>query len=179
MRPNCIDEKDFKYSIPSDEDMVKRKRWMEKYVGLFQKKARLEEYDIKIDYLILYKVFIRIDKRKDYFQYFHSDDNQIMRISQDKEIALLAYWIVKYKPFRLKTVEQEESFFERYLCSINEMVASMLIVHYLCQVDQELINIFDSNRINLLIYDLLNRNISKSALIMYVESFLPLRNKNV
>ena len=50
------------------------------------------------DLTINEELLVRIDKRKDYFMIFH--DNTDM--NEIKEAALLAYWILKFKPFKLK-----------------------------------------------------------------------------
>ena len=167
-----IDEKDFKYQLPSDEWLIKRKRELEKFVAICKEKANLNEYEIEINYLLLHNVFIRVDERADYFKYFHSETKS-MTISQGKEAALEAYWIYKYKPFRLKSIAQEEEFYSLYKCTINEVIAAMLIIFFLCAEETKLKKYFNENKINTLIYDMFNRDISKEAMIMYVESFLP------
>ena len=171
MIPEKIDEKDFKYALPADEWFICRKREIEEFVKKCKNKAGLEGYEIEINYLLLSNVFIRIDERSDYYKYFHSKE-EVMRMSLEKEVALTAYWITKYKPFCLKNVEQEEDFYYTYKCSISEVLATMLIVFFLCKRDASLKKYFTEKKINTLLYDLFNRDISKEAMIMYVESFV-------
>lgn len=171
MKPACIDEKDFRYCLLSKQTIITNKRQMEAFVSKVQKDLSLNAYNIEINYPLLCTVFIRVDERADYFMYFHSRED-VMHMSRGKEIALLAFWITKYKPFRLQTQEQEADFFRNYRCSINEVIAVMLIVSYLCKEDATLKANFTEKRINTLIYDMFNRDISKEALIMYVESHL-------
>lgn len=56
----------------------------------------IEEVDVNEE--LLAELLVRIDKRKDYFMIFHDNTN----MNEIKEAALLAYWILKFKPFKLK-----------------------------------------------------------------------------
>lgn len=122
---------------------------------------------------MLCSVAIRVDERKDYYKYFHSTKEATMKISRSKEIALLAYWIVKYKPFRIKSMGAEEEFYCTYRCSFNEVFAAMMIASFLVEVKVVQPDFFTANKLNTMLYDLFNRDISKEAMIMYVESFIP------
>ena len=171
MIPENIDEKDFKYALPQDDWFISRKREIEQFVNKCKIKAGLERYEIEVNYLLLFNIFIRIDERSDYYKYFHSKE-EVMKMSLEKEVALTAYWITKYKPFCLKNVKQEEDFYFTYKCTISDVLATMLIVFFLCKREPTLKNFFTEKKINTLIYDLFNRDISKEAMIMYVESFV-------
>lgn len=59
--------------------------------------------DIKVDEPMLAELLVRIDKRKDYFIIFH-DDTEMNEI---KEAALVAYWLLKFKPFSIKESRSE------------------------------------------------------------------------
>lgn len=172
MKPACIEEKDFRYSLPSEEWIIGYKRKIEDFLAVSKTKADLDDFEVEINYLMLCNIFIRVDERDDYYLYFHSKE-EIMHMSCDKEIALLAFWIVKYKPFRIKTITQEEQFYQEFKCTINELIAALLVVFYICDKIPSLKTYFDEKKINTFIYDLTNRDISKEAMIMYVESFIP------
>ena len=116
-------------------------------------------------------IFVRIDERKDYFMYFHSEDDS-MHMSLGKEIALEAYWISKYKPLRMKQIEDEVEFTKKFKVTISDVIAAMLIIAFLIDKDETLDDYFTEKKINTFIYDIFNRDISKEAMIMYVESFL-------
>ncbi len=171
MKPSNLGDNEFQYTLPSDEWLIDRKREMEEFIEACKAKAGLTDYDIEINYLVLCNIFIRIDERTDYYQYFHSKEG-VMNMSRDKGAALLAYWIVKYKPFRLKTMEQEERFFFHYKCTINDVIAAMVIVFYLYEKDSGVKKYFTEDKIELMFYDFYNRDISKEAMIMYVESYI-------
>lgn len=103
--------------------------------------------------------------------YFHSEDDS-MHMSLGKEIALEAYWISKYKPLRIKNYEDEIEFTKKYKVTISDVIAAMLIIGFLIDKNEELDSFFTPKKINTLIYDIFNGDISKEAMIMYVESFL-------
>lgn len=57
-----------------------------------------------LDYKLVNEIFIRIDKRKDYFIIYHDETH----VNEVREAALLAYWVLKFKPFLIKAKEQED-----------------------------------------------------------------------
>ena len=177
MIPSCIKEKDFVYNLPSDAWIIEYKRNMEDFIAICKDRVDdLKDMDIEINYLMLFNVFVRIDERNDYFLYFHSK-NVEMHMSCEKEAALVAFWIVKYKPFRIKDIQQEQEFYKNFRCTINEMIAALLMVFYVCTKVPSLMDYFTVEKIETLVYDLTNRDISKEALIMYVESFIATPSK--
>ena len=168
----AIEEKDFRYQVPPEDILIGYKNDIDYLVEKFREKLDLKSYDVEINYCLLCNLIIRVDERKDYYQYFHSTGDTVMRISRGKEIALLAYWIVKYKPFRVKEISKEEEFYINFRCSFNEVFAAMLIVSFVAEEAKFQGDFFTANKINTMIYDLFNRDISKEAMIMYVESFI-------
>lgn len=171
MKSEKIDKTLFKYQLPSNEWLINKYTEFEEFLVKCKKKIEIEKYDIEINHVLLFNIFIRIDERKDYFMYFHSEKH-IMHMSLGKEIALEAYWISKYKPFRIKNFNDEIEFVKKYRVSINDVIAAMLIIGFLIDKKIALDNYFTPKKINTLIYDLFNRDISKEAMILYVESFL-------
>lgn len=173
MIPKAIDEKDFRYELPSDKELVEQMQKFVDNINCVIDKLQISEYCVELNYSLLGSILVRIDERRDYYKYFHSDEDQIMRISRGKEVALNAYWIIKYKPLRIKGIEAEERFYEEFRCSFNEVFAAMLIISF---VEEEVSDccdgLFTNGKIKTLLYDLYNRDISKEAMIMYVESFL-------
>ncbi len=171
MKSEDIDDKLFRYQLPKEEWLLNKYTEFEEFLSECKKKIEIEEYDIEINSVLLINIFVRIDERKDYFMYFHSDKD-IMHMSLGKEIALEAYWISKYKPLRIKNLENEIEFTKKYKVSISDVIATMLIIGFLIDKKYELDSYFTPKKINTLIYDIFNRDMSKEAMIMYVESFL-------
>lgn len=171
MRPESIAEEKFRYQLPEDEWLLKKVEEFEDFIKECKKKLEIEKYIIQINYVLLLNIFVRIDERKDYFMYFHSEDDS-MHMSLGKEIALEAYWISKYKPLRITEIDNEVEFTKKYKVTINDVIAAMLIVGFLIDNDKKLDGYFTAKKISTLVYDIFNRDISKEAMIMYVESFL-------
>lgn len=172
MVPSSIKETDFRYQIPNEEEIISYKQDIDDLVREFIEKLEMDDYEVEVNYSLLCSIIVRVDERKDYYKYFHSTEDTVMRISRGKEIALLAYWIVKYKPFRIKNITYEEDFYCNYRCSFNEVFAAMLIVSFVAEETTFQGDFFTPAKINTMIYDLFNRDISKEAMIMYVESFI-------
>lgn len=171
MIPEIIKEENFRYQLPNDDWLLKKTGEFEEILEECKKKLEIEDYEIEINYVLLLNVFVRIDERKDYFMYFHSEDDS-MHMSLGKEIALEAYWFAKYQPLRIKDIEDEIEFTKRFKVTISNVLAAMLIIGFLIDKDKKLDAYFTAKKINTLIYDMFNRDISKEAMIMYVESFL-------
>ena len=172
MRSSSINQDDFIYFLPENEWLFKKIEEFEEFLPECQRILGIEELEIEVNHILLINVFVRIDERKDYFMYFHSVKDYSMRMSLGKEIALEAYWISKYQPIRLKNINDEIEFTISYRVTISDVIAALLIIAFLVDYDKELDVFFDAKRINTLIYDIFNRDISKEAMIMYVESFL-------
>lgn len=170
MIPETITEKSFRYTLPKDAWFFKKLEEFTNFLDECKKKLEMENYEIEINHVLLFNIFVRIDERKDYFMYFHSEEDS-MHMSLGKEIALEAYWISKYKPLRLKNFQDEIDFSIKFKSTINDVIAVMLIIGFLIDKNEKLDEFFTAKRIDTFIYDMFNRDISKEAMIMYVESF--------
>jgi hypothetical protein len=62
--------------------------------------AKLEAQPAKVDFKLLFKVALKIEKRDDYYQIFHSRDEYNLKVDELKDMAFAVYWILKYHPFR-------------------------------------------------------------------------------
>lgn len=91
---------------PPDPNRYQRLPFSDIYTML---QALQEEFDEYLQYGLGYRkdqyvifgvdiidTIIRFDKRKAYFEYFHD-----MKINDVKKAALLAYWIVKFRPVKI------------------------------------------------------------------------------
>lgn len=78
------------------------------------------EKDIEIDQILLGEILVRIDKRKDYFIIFHD----ATYMNEVKEAGLLAYWLLKLKPFKVKT--DNDDLFKKHR-HINEKFAVFVL----------------------------------------------------
>lgn len=119
-----------------------------------------------INVMALSEVFERVHQRADYFERYHKK----LKMSNFKEIGLIAFWIVKLKPFRLK-----ENYFDEYFdFKANEEFALHFIFNSIAQYAKELGKSYDINRIdsdlyNELLYTMQYRDLSKEAYGAIVE----------
>ena len=90
MIPNTISENDFRYELLSDRELVSQKVQIEAYLDQVMKKLDISDFTVQLNYSLLGSILVRVDERKDYYKYFHSDEDQIMHISRGKEVALTA-----------------------------------------------------------------------------------------
>lgn len=119
------------------------------------------EYDINERNLI--EVIVRVDKRKDYYNYFHD----LNSISEFKETALLCFWIIKLKPF---TILKKDSVLRN---STNEMFSLYLIFGIIKRRLDMLNKTFSyppERYIKDIIYSFKYRDLSKEAMILLVDS---------
>lgn len=111
---------DLSYDPMSDEEMLKIHRF---YSNLFKKFLDEMNYPSDIGYYInsyaLIDAIVRVDKRKAYFYCFHNMD-----INENKEVALYAYWIIKFKPFVILDNRYND---EKSSSYINELFATYII----------------------------------------------------
>jgi hypothetical protein len=135
------------------------KIFIEKY-----EKTPYKEFNVNKDDLI--EVIERVDKRKDYYYYFHDIDNGNM--SEYKEVALKCFWIVKLRPFRMENPISDLFDF------VNERFGLYLIF---CILHKELsesghkLILPSKSFIKNIIYSLKYQDISKEAIIDMVEGF--------
>lgn len=111
----------------------------------------------------LAEVISRTYKRKEYYKYFHN----ITNVSELKETALLCFWIIKLKPF---TVLIDRSPLRP---SANEKFALNLIlsqIQHLLSLQGEDFRMLDDCFIQDTLYAFKYRDLSKEAMILYVDS---------
>jgi len=134
--------------------------------------------DITYSIPLIYEIFKRIDQRADYYLYFHSNQKKPMEMSQTKEIALMVFWILKYKPLSL-SVFKANNLFQKKNCTVNEYFA----VYYLFSCAKEVSpradidTYFIPKNINNLVYSFMHRDISKEAMILFVDSVFNITEK--
>ncbi len=114
----------------------------------------------------LREVFERTHQREDYFYRYHNE----LKMSNFKEIGLIAFWIAKLKPFRLN----ENVLGEAYSLRINEEFALFFVFNSISiyaekheeKVDLHMIN---KDLYNEILYTMQYRDLSKEAYGCLVE----------
>ena len=111
----------------------------------------------------LMDIIFRVDKRKAYYQCFHN-----MTISECKEAALYAYWILKLRPFTITDKRYKNN---NDACMINESFA----IHFIGLILENTGRIKRTNNIKdsyrkFLEYSFRFRNFSIDSFVVLIES---------
>ena len=92
-------QKIYKYAHPDKmvqfESFVKLSEAFDRYL----QSQTISAENVCVDKRLVNEAFVRVDKRKDYFLIFHDETY----INEIREAALLAYWIIKFKPFTVNS----------------------------------------------------------------------------
>lgn len=171
-----VSQDTFRYRPVSQSSLVECTGLFEENLEIFKgiMKTIFGEYtsDLRINYPMIYRIIERVDQRRDYYLYFHSNHKHAMEMSQAKEIALFCYWAIKYKPISFESSYDDCEFFLNNGYTINEYYAAFLLMSFVTGLDEDNVKYYSESAISTLTYSLANREISKEALILYVESFL-------
>ena len=175
MVPEQFDNDQFRYrTLPQDEQRKLLDEFIESF-SLFRQETSnfFSEYssDIRINRSMMFRIFERIDQRRDYYRYFHSDENHRMEMSQTKEVSLFCYWLLRYKPLSFEDAQADQRFFVKNSFTLNEFYAAYVLISFITEQDPENVRFFSVKTFTDLTYSLMNREISKEALILYVETF--------
>lgn len=114
----------YKYKEPSREEKFEYLADMSEIFYDYLDSLEFDKQKVTLDYKLINEVFIRIDKRKDYFLIYHDQTY----INEVREAALQAYWILKFKPFTINSSEQVD-----YNLNINCGFAAYVIF---CAIDE-------------------------------------------
>lgn len=147
------------------------KKWVNDLVDLFNgflEDAGYPDFELYVGYHLLYEALDRVDKRIAYYWCYHG-----IEASERKVAALIAYWIVRFKPFVCtdeSRVDQKE-----YVC-INERFALYIILSVVAadagiqNIDQGMLN---SDYAKKLFYTFRYRNVSIDTIVTLCEGLTP------
>jgi hypothetical protein len=172
------DRDGFLYARLPPEEMLQHLEEFEALLADFNStfRGKFDGYTYSIP--LVSEIYKRIDQRADYYLYFHSDPKKPMEMSQAKEIALMAFWILKYKPLSLPTIKAN-SLFRRKNCTINEYFAMYCIASCARELSPrtDIVAYFSPKNNDIIVYNFMHRDISKEAMIFYVDSLLNIVEK--
>ena len=168
------------YNPLSPEMATNKMNGILKLIEAFLEKSTLDADDIEWNDALLLKIAIRIDQRSDYFMYFHStvDENgkvNLDEMSQYKQIALLCFWIIKYKPLRIVSKQRDLIYYSKNHCTINETFAAYVFVsqiHASSIVKKQKKYYMSSAYLEDLFYKFMHHDISKEAMIFSLCSIV-------
>lgn len=173
-------DSDMVYNPLSPEMATNKMNGILKLIEAFLEKSTLDADDIEWNDALLLKIAIRIDQRSDYFMYFHStvDENgkvNLDEMSQYKQIALLCFWIIKYKPLRIVSKQRDLIYYSKNHCTINETFAAYVFVsqiHASSIVKKQKKYYMSSAYLEDLFYKFMHHDISKEAMIFSLCSIV-------
>ncbi|MDR0469635.1 MAG: hypothetical protein LBH09_06635 [Peptococcaceae bacterium] len=175
MIPDTIREEDFMYQLPPEKETRDFLKKFDDYLSIFCQKVGIEKSTIFFNPPLLIDIHTRIDQRHDYYRYYHSEDGKVTHMSQAKEMALLCYWVTKYKPLFQEKAAMEE-YYSQNFCTINEMFALFMIKSFVLGVangkEAERLSFFSTDNNYVMLYNFMHRDMSKESFILYVTSLL-------
>ncbi len=83
------------------EEVYSRATALDAVFCLYRKQNDLLEDECTMDISVIGDIITRVDKRRWYFRIFHDETE----ISEVREVALYAYWIMKLKPLKYSSPE--------------------------------------------------------------------------
>lgn len=146
----------------------------DKFTVLLEKFIEFKQVsgDVVVNPAIIGKICERIDQRKDYFMYYHSEEGNVMHMSHEKEIALWTYWVCKYKPVHFAKRSDDSLFFTLNGCTLSDAFAVYLMISVVCDNKPKRAKKFTPDRINDIFYDFTNRDFSKEAVMSKITDLL-------
>lgn len=133
----------------------------------YAEEVGLSPDDICIQRAIIPRILLRVDKRKDYFLRFHEQTH----INEIKQAALIAYWVIKFKPFMVNTADLEKS---QKFRRINEGFAAYYMLSAYIQgaiESNSLVGEPSPQLLKELMYALTYWDLSKESIILIAETF--------
>ena len=125
---------------------------------------------VNINIALIVEAFRRVDMRKEYFSTFLK-----IKLCETRESALLAYWIIKLKPFAIKSTSMTVPKNIDFSRKINEEFAATLILSAARATaqDQEANNFKISEKYrNKLVYSLQYWDVSENIIMSIAEALL-------
>jgi hypothetical protein len=148
-----------RFEYPDDATVLKYYQkiyaWFESYLSLHS----LSIASIQTNFNLLGDTIVRVIKRKDYYEVFHEG----VQLNEAKEAALLAYWIIKYRPFSV-VIEKSETV--QANLRINEGFAAFIIFSSAINGG----NLLSPAYVNTLMYAFQYWDLSKEAIMLIAET---------
>lgn len=154
----------YKYKVLEPEKQYKLFVALSKIFDEYIESQEISKEKICIDKRLISEIFVRVDKRKDYFIIFHDETY----MNEIREAALLAYWIIKFKPFNISSNEAVD-FKVNINCGFAAYVIFSAVTEYCARIADIKVE-FSSEYINKLLYALKFWDLSKEAIMLVAET---------
>lgn len=157
---------EIRYLSPEEEVLKSKSNELIKQFNKYAESVNLPLENLCIQRLLLPRIILRVDKREGYFIVFHDQT----KINEIKQAALMAYWIIKLKPFMVNTTDPEIS--HRY-CRINEGFAAFYLLsafkQYAIENNNAVLNLSE-RLIDEMMYAFTYWDLSKESVILIAET---------
>lgn len=157
---------EIRYLSPEEEALKNKSNGLIKQFSKYARSVGLNPENVCIQRTLLPRIILRVDKREGYFIVFHDQT----LINEIKQSALVAYWILKLKPFMVKTKDPKMS--HKY-CRINEGFAAFYLLSAFKQYARRKGNIvteLSGRLIDELMYAFTYWDLSKESGILIAET---------
>lgn len=154
------------YPAPTMDVLCEESNALLKVFFKYAEDEGLSPGEVCIQRAIIPRIILRVDKRKDYFLRYHENTH----INEIKQAALMAYWIIKFKPFMVNAGLERLHKYRR----INEGFAAyyMLSAFVQCAIEtNSLISEPSPQLLKELMYALTYWDLSKESIILIAETF--------
>lgn len=138
----------------------------------FAKHSNLDLRKISIERPYLPLILQRVEKRRQYFHYFHVD----MEINEVKQAALVAYWVLKFRPFSYHSDEHSDLVTKSELTEKYKALNERFAFFYILSACRKGADILGSQYqmpsyglVNEVMYAFKYWDLSKEAIIMIAE----------
>ena len=175
MIPSCVAQEDFVYNEPPDERVLLFVKEFDTLLKTFNEKTGIGEEDYCCCLPSIIDIYYRIDQRRDYYLYFHSEEEETALMHEAKEAALLCYWIIKYKPL-YQVGEVRDEFHHSEFCSVNEIFALFVLQSFMTErvgrLKRRKVRSFFKEFSHNIKYEFMHRDMTKESIMLYVYSLL-------
>lgn len=151
------------YEMPSDNDLKVMLSEFHYLFEMFCERMDLSLSDISVDEKLVIKALIRLDQRRLHYKMYHNGTI----INELKEVAILCYWLIKYKPI----IILEDGVYTT--SKINEVFALFLILSTIVEYrfTQGLPEaVIQADMIQHIMYTLRNRASTFDSMVILVDA---------
>jgi hypothetical protein len=116
-----LKEEYYAYEVPDSDTLHEYVARMQSTFLKFAKENLISVPEAISDPIILGRIAVRVDQRCEYYRIYHENTY----LSEIRKMALLAYWIIKYRPFQIKM--RDASKWQNRL-KVNESIAFRMML---------------------------------------------------
>ncbi len=133
----------------------------------YAKVAGVNTENVQFDFKLVNEINIRVDKRRDYYMIFHGTI-----LNEVREAALVAFWILKFKPFLITNPKEEVQCELNINCGFAAYMILSASREYISRKygDDKCFSIDDEEYLQRFRYSLKYWDLSKESMMMIAET---------